>query len=350
MRKALIVFVAVLVASLALALYAAESNTVISIQGVLTNASGQTVTDGNYKFEFGIYKVATGGTALFTEVHDSVFVKDGVYNVLLGGLTAGGIDEAYFRDNSSTWLGIKVETDSEMEPRIKFASTPYAFRAKFADNAAGARNLLHPTIEFGEPVSYRWASSSWKEYEIASDEMLIVTNATYNDYNGKIYNNSAFAEIYIDPNNKCELVVWEITELKGSAIIPPNGKLRLKVRGVSNNEVNVHGYIVPADSSITPVARMVESGSSPATYPVPVGKTLVITHAFIADGVNNSSNYVKVYDNNDALYSTIVMSERKQLETPLMVKGGYKVKYCRRGVSSTYNRGVGFCGYLVDSQ
>jgi hypothetical protein len=348
-RKGLVAFVAIAVASLAIALYAAESNTVVSVQGVLTDANGVAVPDGDYKFVFSIYSDATTATPLFTETYDSgdkVSVTNGIYNVLLGNLTQGGIHDSVFRDHSDTWLGITVENDSEMTPRIQFASTPYAFRAKYADNAAaadGAKNLLHPIIKFSEPVSYRSTSSTWEEHTIPSDKMLIVTNATYNDYNGCAYQHSAFAEVWLAADSKCELVVWEITELKGSAIIPGGGKLRLKVRGVSYNEVNVHGYLVPEDTSITPVAKMAEYGSNLVTYTVPAGKTLIVTHAFIADSVEKTDNYVRIYDGSDTLYSTILMSERKQLETPLMVQGEYTIKCGRRNVGETYNRGVGFC-------
>jgi len=50
----------------------------ISYQGVLTDASGTVVPDGNYNLTFKLYDVATGGTPLWTEVQ-SVAVSKGIF-------------------------------------------------------------------------------------------------------------------------------------------------------------------------------------------------------------------------------------------------------------------------------
>lgn len=52
----------------------------ISYQGVLTDAAGKIVTDGNYSITFKFYDVATGGSALWSEAQ-SVSVSKG-YSML----------------------------------------------------------------------------------------------------------------------------------------------------------------------------------------------------------------------------------------------------------------------------
>ncbi|MFZ5519276.1 MAG: phage tail protein [Candidatus Zhuqueibacterota bacterium] len=93
-----------------------------SIQGVLRDPLGRTVTDGFYSITFRIYTAATGGTALWTETQASVDVKHGVFIVELGSqvpLTNLSFSTQYY-------LGISVEGDQELEPRMKLLKAPAA--------------------------------------------------------------------------------------------------------------------------------------------------------------------------------------------------------------------------------
>jgi hypothetical protein len=100
-----------------------------SYQGVLNDANGHPVQDGNYNLTFRIYSGATGGNALWTEA-DNVAVQGGVFSVVLGHVTALNLafDIPY-------WMGITVAAGSEMTPRVEMTSAPYARSASFADSA-----------------------------------------------------------------------------------------------------------------------------------------------------------------------------------------------------------------------
>jgi hypothetical protein len=102
----------------------------INYQGVLTNDQGQPL-DGSYALTFKIYAAATGGAALWTEIHTAVPVDGGLFNVLLGGtpFPAGVFNSA------DRWLGITVGAASELTPRQRFTSVPWAMRATVADTA-----------------------------------------------------------------------------------------------------------------------------------------------------------------------------------------------------------------------
>jgi len=67
-------------------------------------------------------------------MHEDVQVEDGLFNVMLGGTNPlpDGLFEA-----EELWLGITVETDPEISPRLQLTSSPYAFRAAIADSVAG---------------------------------------------------------------------------------------------------------------------------------------------------------------------------------------------------------------------
>ena len=96
----------------------------INYQGVLTDGEGQPL-NGTYSITFTIYDAVTGGNQLWTETHDNVEVKEGVFNVQLGGATVDGVPVEIF-DRSEVWLGVKVGNEPEMVPRMRFTSVPYA--------------------------------------------------------------------------------------------------------------------------------------------------------------------------------------------------------------------------------
>jgi len=103
----------------------------INYQGYLTDSSGNPV-DGNRNMTFKIYDAASGGNIEWTEVHSSVTVSDGIFNIILGegtALTTNILDGV-------RWLGVEIGSDGEMTPRQKLTSIAYAIRAKIAESAA----------------------------------------------------------------------------------------------------------------------------------------------------------------------------------------------------------------------
>ncbi|MFH0714908.1 MAG: hypothetical protein V1847_04245 [Candidatus Diapherotrites archaeon] len=102
----------------------AEPPRLMNFQGRLKNSSG---TDINTTVDmvFKLYTASSGGTAIWTETRsgaNTVTVSNGIFSVLLGEITSLDVnfDQQY-------WLGITVASDSEMSPRLKLASAPYAF-------------------------------------------------------------------------------------------------------------------------------------------------------------------------------------------------------------------------------
>jgi len=89
----------------------------MSYQGRLNDNTGNPL-DGTYSMTFRLYDVSSGGTALDTDTHN-VEVSNGLFNTYLD------FDPYYF-DSKELWLGIRVESDSEMTPRQEFRPVPYA--------------------------------------------------------------------------------------------------------------------------------------------------------------------------------------------------------------------------------
>ena len=112
----------------------------IPYQGMLKNADGSPVADGNYAMVFSIWDAATAGTQRWIEPHPVVAVKNGTFLAQLGETAALG---ALFSTYGSLWLQIEADTGSGPEtydPRVPLSSATYA---KHAENAANATNATN---------------------------------------------------------------------------------------------------------------------------------------------------------------------------------------------------------------
>jgi hypothetical protein len=103
----------------------------VSHQGLLLLPGSGPAPDGNYTMTFRIYSQESGGSALWTEAQ-TLAVSGGVYNATLGSVTALNLsfDVQY-------WLGVQLSGESEMTPRVRLTSAPYAYRAVVAEGLAG---------------------------------------------------------------------------------------------------------------------------------------------------------------------------------------------------------------------
>ena len=90
----------------------------LNLHGKLTNHS-EDAQVGTFSVNFSIYNLSSGGTPLYSQTHSVSTDNDGIYTTILSGLT--GVDF-----EQQTYLGITVESDSEMTPRINLTSVPSA--------------------------------------------------------------------------------------------------------------------------------------------------------------------------------------------------------------------------------
>jgi hypothetical protein len=121
----------------------------INYQGILTDTE-QIPIDGPHDLTFMIYPDSVTTTAYWTEVHNSVDIDMGLFNVILGSTTP--IPDSLFA-NGERWIGITVDSDPEMAPRMKITSVPWALRAAVADsvlNGSGG-NTLDQAYDQGGP-------------------------------------------------------------------------------------------------------------------------------------------------------------------------------------------------------
>lgn len=113
----------------------AEVPGTIGYQGVLTDAGGSGVVDGDYSITFRLYDTPSGGSHLWEETQ-AVTVSKGIFNVILGA--PSGIPLAF---DDRYYLGISVEGESELSPRIELTSSAYSITAR---GLTGSTNTIPP--------------------------------------------------------------------------------------------------------------------------------------------------------------------------------------------------------------
>jgi hypothetical protein len=98
----------------------------MNYQGRLTDDQGDPVTS-TVSMTFTVYDAETEGESKWSEIHPSVSVEDGLFNVILGeGTPAVPIHDTVF-SGDNRWLEIAVDGEITT-PRTQLVTAPYAMR------------------------------------------------------------------------------------------------------------------------------------------------------------------------------------------------------------------------------
>lgn len=114
----------------------------VSYQGRLSDAVGLPL-NGNYSLTFNIYNLPGGGSLLWTETQNTVPVTDGLFNVVLGGITPFGT----VFDGADRYIGVQVNGGPELAPRKQIMSVAFALRVATIDGATGGHVTGDSRIE-----------------------------------------------------------------------------------------------------------------------------------------------------------------------------------------------------------
>jgi parallel beta-helix repeat protein len=106
----------------------------INYQGAVVDLNGVPV-DGMMQLYFNMWDDSVLGNLLWNEVHASVQVRDGLFDVLLGSVSP--IPRSVF-DMDSVWLEVGQDYSIPMYPRHRIATVAYAFHSAYADTAGVA--------------------------------------------------------------------------------------------------------------------------------------------------------------------------------------------------------------------
>ncbi|HEX2897228.1 MAG TPA: hypothetical protein VHP63_04175, partial [candidate division Zixibacteria bacterium] len=115
----------------------------INYQARLNDTSGNPL-DTTVDVVFTVYNHPTANNVLWSESYGGLTITDGNLSVLLGSVAT--LPDTLFK-GTDCYLGIKVGTDTEISPRNRLASVPYAFRLESVDGAkagdlSGALSLI----------------------------------------------------------------------------------------------------------------------------------------------------------------------------------------------------------------
>jgi len=133
------------------ALANAEVPQLINYQGRLTDDGGEPA-NGSKFMKFKIYGSVSGDDSLWSSGLQAVTITDGLFNYELGSNVVLPAD--LFTGNDPRYLGITVDTDAEIVPRVQFITVPYAFHASVADSTASDGDWIIDGGDVYRPTGY----------------------------------------------------------------------------------------------------------------------------------------------------------------------------------------------------
>lgn len=185
----------------------------VNYQGALSDDRALPVT-GRQMLTFTFYSGrGVAATPLWTEVHDDVDVRDGLFHVMLGSVTPLTDDVLALED---LWVGVRVGHDVEMKPRMQLAAVPWAIRAAVADAVVGGANVAWP--EATPPELSERERMSRAESEMLRSDFLGICDL-YEEL-GVLTGNDVLLMVADNARGEFEYMSWEELSIFGDAREP----------------------------------------------------------------------------------------------------------------------------------
>jgi len=140
-------------------LAAAVMPATLNYEGILYAADGRPLATGRYDFHLSLYADSAGGAPLWSETHTKVQVNSGAFRLVLGkGNPAAPLELAF---DVQYYLGVAVDLNPELTPRVPLMPTPYSFHSRLsdrvADNAVGTSSLANDAVTDEKIKSVSWS-------------------------------------------------------------------------------------------------------------------------------------------------------------------------------------------------
>ena len=209
----------------------------IALQGILRDPNGTTVTDGSYSLTIKLYEEVTGGTPVFTEVIGSAAIQNGVFSIEIGATSASSSDLDQVPFNTTYYVGVTVESGTEMTPRTKLTVSPYSMAMY------GSSNIIPNTGNVGLGTLSPQAVVHIKDVENNSGEDLLL-----------IEDNSGGDQIRVEDDGT--LTLPTIGSKVGIGTATPSAMLDISSAGSSDDFVvikdgsNNQKFVVESDGSL----------------------------------------------------------------------------------------------------
>lgn len=115
----------------------------LSYQGVLTDAKGNPLPDGQYKLTFSLFEASESGLPLWSEIQ-TVPVINGTFKASLGE-----VNPLNLSFDSPYWLGFSIGDGEEMKPRLELTASPYSLTARTVADSSVTGSKVAADIWFG---------------------------------------------------------------------------------------------------------------------------------------------------------------------------------------------------------
>lgn len=172
---------------------ASAAPTVFTHQGRLLDSTAAPLL-GDHELSFAIYDEASGGTALWSETQAAVPFDEGFFSVRLG--ESSPLDTALFASNDSLWLGVTVDSGTELLPRVQLVSVPFALVAAQAAQATRADTATAVEVD-GAPLLDSNGQIAWDRIADAPEDTLSGLETTCTTGQLVVWSGSAWA--CVDP-------------------------------------------------------------------------------------------------------------------------------------------------------
>ncbi len=246
----------------------------ISYQGVLRNADGSFVQNGQYSMKFKIYDSQNNGVLLWNEV-DTLSVTQGVFNAYLGKNTS--LNLAF---DIQYWISVTVGTDPELA-RVPLVSTPYAFHAVMADTAqVSVGPVVIPDGSVTTPKLADQAVTTAKTADLAVTTQKLADQAVTN---AKVAANAITSADIVDGTIlSADMQDGAVTTGKLADGAVSNAKVA--ANAIDSSKI-LDGTITAADLQPNILTRVRVSNNTAVLFPIPARAAFTIT---IAEGTYGS--------------------------------------------------------------
>ena len=259
----------------------ANVSTAFTYQGRLTD--GGSFANGVYDFQFKLYNAETGGAQVGSLVAgDDIAVSGGLFNATL--------DFGDVFNGDALWLEISVRSGNEsgsytaLSPRQSLTPTPYALRARLADNSLGTLSCAANQIAKFDGAAWVCATdqSAALEARVAAlEDLLVHLSRTDND----IYITGANLHVVNGLTDTATInglgnVIIGYNEERAFDINDRSGSHTLVV-GNGNNYSSYGGMVVGLRNTISGTYASVSGGS---------GNTASGSRSSVSGGARNTAS------------------------------------------------------------
>ena len=157
---------------------AQTSRDTLNLHGQLVDENDIPV-QGQVSMRISLYDdaVSVDATNLLFRETQAVGISNGVYNVLVGAGTTGGIPASAF-NVGDLWTGIKVDAHPEMSPRIKMTATAFAMRA----GGLGSKGLDESGLVDGALM--RYDAGAGNLVYVSGDDLVLPPSTLFGKFGG----------------------------------------------------------------------------------------------------------------------------------------------------------------------